>query len=72
MDKDRMDRIDLPAAAADAKEKGVQGTEEAPKFTRRIGTKTYEVRVHFSKTSKETMQDKILRLIQNENFASGD
>jgi len=32
----------------------------------RIGSTTYEVSVHFSKTSKETMQDKLLRLIEQE------
>lgn len=39
-------------------------------FTRRIGSTTYRVSVHFSKTSRETMNDKILRLIKNE-AASG-
>jgi len=38
-------------------------------ITRRIGQTTYKVNVHFSKTSRETMNDKILRLIKNE--ASG-
>ena len=32
----------------------------------RIGSTTYEVSVHFSKTSKETLEDKILRLIESE------
>jgi hypothetical protein len=35
-------------------------------FTRRIGSTTYRVGVHFSKTSKETMDEKILRLVRNE------
>ncbi len=35
-------------------------------FTKRIGSTTYRVSVHFSKTSRETMNDKILRLIKNE------
>jgi hypothetical protein len=33
---------------------------------RRIGSTTYTVSVHFSKTSKESMEDKILRLIERE------
>ena len=33
---------------------------------KRIGSTTYEVAVHFSATSKETMNDKISRLIKNE------
>ena len=38
-------------------------------ITRRIGNTNYRVNVHFSKTSRETMNDKIMRLIKNE--ASG-
>jgi hypothetical protein len=37
-----------------------------PTITRRIGNTTYRVRVHFSKTSKETINDKILRMMKNE------
>jgi len=33
---------------------------------KRIGSTTYVVAVHFSQTSKETMQDKVLRLIESE------
>ena len=35
-------------------------------FTKRVGNTTYQVNVHFSKTSKETLTDKILRLIKRE------
>jgi hypothetical protein len=38
-------------------------------ITRRIGNTTYKVNVHFSRTSKETMNDKIMRLIKNEASA---
>ena len=38
---------------------------------RRIGSTTYKVRVHFSDTSQETMNDKILRLIQREAVTNG-
>jgi hypothetical protein len=45
-------------------------TEQQPReggtFTKRIGSTNYRVSVHFSKTSRETMHDKILRLIKNE------
>ena len=33
---------------------------------KRIGQTTYMVTVHFSETSKETAEDKILRLIERE------
>jgi len=33
---------------------------------KKIGSTTYEVSIYFSKTSKETISDKILRLIKNE------
>jgi hypothetical protein len=37
-----------------------------PDFVKQIGKTTYKVKVHFSKTSKETMSDKIKRMLQNE------
>lgn len=36
------------------------------RITRRIGNTTYSVCVSFSSTSKESMSDKIIRLIKNE------
>ena len=35
-------------------------------FTRRIGSTTYTVGVHFSNTSKDTVNDKIVRLVRRE------
>jgi len=35
-------------------------------FTRRIGNTVYRVNVHSSKTSKETLNDKIMRLVKND------
>ncbi|MDR2560088.1 MAG: transposon-encoded TnpW family protein [Oscillospiraceae bacterium] len=35
-------------------------------ITRKINGIIYEVTIHFSKTSRETMNDKISRLIRNE------
>jgi hypothetical protein len=43
-----------------------QITPEAGAFTKRVGYTTYHVGVHFSGTSTETAQDKILRLVRNE------
>jgi hypothetical protein len=40
--------------------------EPPPSMTRKIGNTTYDVYVHFSQTSKETMTDKIMRLIRND------
>lgn len=39
---------------------------ESSVFTKRIGSTNYLVSVHFSKTSRETMDDKIMRLVKNE------
>ncbi|MGL5436123.1 MAG: transposon-encoded TnpW family protein [Lachnospiraceae bacterium] len=39
---------------------------ESNVFTKRIGSTNYRVSVHFSKTNRETMNDKILRLMKNE------
>lgn len=39
---------------------------EPRSFTKRIGSTNYRVSVHFSETSHETINDKILRLAKNE------
>lgn len=39
---------------------------EPMRLTERIGQTTYKVNVHFSVTSKETIGDKIIRMIENE------
>ena len=39
---------------------------EPVKLLKRIGSTTFVVNVHFSDTSKETMEDKLLRLIERE------
>ena len=42
-------------------------TREAGAFTKRIGFTTYRVGVHFNPASRETMDEKIIRLIKNES-----
>ena len=37
---------------------------------RRIGGTTYKVRVAFSETAEETMEDKILRIVRNDMVTS--
>ena len=37
-------------------------------LTHRIGSTTYKIKVHFSDTSGETMEDKILHLIREESL----
>lgn len=39
---------------------------QAADFKKRIGSTVYTVSVHFSRTSGETIEDKILRLIESE------
>ena len=39
---------------------------EPLKLLKRVGSTTYMVNVHFSDKSTETMEDKILRLIESE------
>jgi hypothetical protein len=39
---------------------------EPLKLLKRVGSTTYKVNVRFSGTSKETLEDKILRLIERE------
>lgn len=40
-------------------------------MTRRIGGTTYKVKVVFNDAGHETLEDKILRIIQNETVTSG-
>lgn len=42
-----------------------ENTEPAT-FTKKVGGTTYQVNVHFSKTSNESLTDKIIRLIKRE------
>ena len=41
-------------------------TSPCPTVRKQIGNTTYIVRIHFSETSKETMEDKIKRLLREE------
>ena len=41
-------------------------SDEPPTLVRCIGKTTYYVRIHFSQTSHETMQDKIKRMLVND------
>ena len=41
-------------------------TDTPPCVRKTIDKTTYLVRIHFSETAKETLQDKILRLIREE------
>ena len=56
---------DMGASAASTSRNG----SEPVKLRERIGSTTYEVTVHFSNTSAETMEDKLLRLIEREVMA---
>lgn len=49
------------------KNNATQTTDQtAPVLVRRIGKTTYMVGIHFSQTSRETMDDKVLRLMKND------
>ena len=39
---------------------------EQPDLVKRIGKTTYKVRVHFNPNAKESMSDKIIRMLRNE------
>ena len=44
----------------------IRENAEPQKFQKRIGSTVYTVSIHFSRTSTETIEDKILRLIESE------
>ena len=43
-------------------------TTGAKRLKMRIGQTTYRVGVHFNKASRETLDDKIIRLVSNESL----
>jgi len=49
-------------------DKSTTTTEKAeqPDFVKQIGKTTYQVKVHFNPNSRETMSDKIIRMLRNE------
>ncbi len=40
--------------------------EKRKGFTKKIGNTTYDVSFHYSRQSKESMNDKMIRLIEND------
>lgn len=48
------------------RQRGLCPQKDAPALVKKIGKTTYVVRVHFSEISKETMSDKIKRMLKNE------
>ena len=49
----------------------MEQTQQEQFIIRRIGGTTYKVRVAFSETAAETMEDKILRIVRN-NMVTND
>ena len=43
--------------------------KKIPMITKKIGSTTFDIHVHYSETSKETFIDKVLRLIKNDAAA---
>jgi len=57
----------VPAKGTDAaKTRSNNAHAEPLKLLRRIGSTTVEITVHFSNASKETLEDKLLRMIERE------
>lgn len=44
----------------------IPNPNDCPTVRRKIGKTTYIVHIHFSQTAKETMEDKIKRLLREE------
>ena len=45
-----------------------QNDDRQPYFCKMIGNTTYVVRVHFSETAKETLEDKLKRLLLDDTM----
>jgi hypothetical protein len=50
----------------------ITAESEPSKLLKRIGSTEFLISVRFSETSKETIEDKILRLIEREGFKNDD
>ena len=44
----------------------IQRVADTSRFTKRIGSTVYKVGIYFKQDAKETMEDKIIRLVKNE------
>jgi|GEM_PF-1689543 len=44
---------------------------QSSRFCKRIGSTLYEVNVYFNEAAKESLEDKIFRLISNETLKNG-
>ncbi|MCL2752597.1 MAG: transposon-encoded TnpW family protein [Defluviitaleaceae bacterium] len=55
--------IRMQTATKGVAENPVAGQAQPHKILKRIGSTNYEVSIHFSQTSKETVEDKMLRLM---------
>ena len=44
----------------------IERVADTSRFSKRIGSTVYNVSVHFKQDAKETLEDKILRLIERE------
>jgi hypothetical protein len=53
-------------SAANSKVSMPEQEDECPVLVKKIGKTTYRVKIHFSTTSRETMSDKIKRMLRNE------
>lgn len=65
MKKEQTTSIHVNAATDNAASLPAQ-KDERPALVKKIGKTTYRVRIHFSTTSRETMSDKIKRILRNE------
>ncbi|BAR06667.1 Uncharacterised protein [Scardovia inopinata] len=54
------------AATSDRVVPLVAQEDERPALVEKIGKTTYRVKIYFSTTSRETMSDKIKRMLRNE------
>ena len=59
--------IDIPSITPDKSDPKIPQS----KITQKLGNTTFDVHIHFSKTSKETMTDKVMRLISNHKVYNG-
>ena len=63
MSEEKNNRVPVPDGIS---EQETIAETDADFFIKKIGRTIYKVKVHFSETSKETMEDKIKRMLRKE------
>ena len=61
-----MPKIQKPKGAMPMQNQTTKASTPNTTLTKKIGNTIYKIQIHFSKSSKETINDKLIRIIKND------